>query len=486
MKIALVYPKIREYIKESFGTDGYIANMSGYPPLSLAYVASIIRKAGHEAVIIDGNILSLSIDEIVARLKDFSPDLLGFTLTTPTFHSLRGWIKRIREEINVPVVAGGALLELFPREVMEYPEFDYAVIGSAQAPLPALLSALSGGRDPRVIPGVCVRNSEGLKVNLPVMDSGEDIRTLPYPARDLLPGGYYFSPFSGRGGFTAMLTSRGCAFSCSYCCLAKNLRFREVDDIAEEIEECYRRYKIRNIDFYDSVFTFDKERVLRLCRAIRKLDLSLSWTARTHINLVDRDILGVMASAGCNMIMYGIESFQESSLRELNRPVLSIPQVKAAVSLTRRNNISVFGFFMLGIPGESERMMKENVRLSRRIGLDFAQFTKLTPIGGTKLYERYLENTGRDYWREYIRSGKRGEDIFAAGCRVPPARILKAVHGANIGFYFRPAQLMRIFLRLRGFSHLFRYSRAAFNMFFSFLAEKRMSDDRENKVYSRA
>ncbi len=481
MKVALIYPKIRGYDRESFSTDGYIANMSGYPPLSLAYAASIIRGAGHEALIVDGNILSLSVKEIVSRLKAFSPDMLGFTLTTPTFHAVRAWAGRIRAEMDLPVLAGGALFGLFPREVMGYPEFDYGIAGTARDSLPALLAALQERRSPAEIPGVCCRREGKVLVN-PPSPGEEGVEDLLFPARDLLPSGRYFSPFSGGGGFTAMLASSGCAFSCSYCCLAGNIRFRGLDGVTAEMEECFRRHGIRNIDFYDSVFTCDRERTLRLCAAIRKLGLPFSWTARTRLNLVDDELLGAMSAAGCRMLMYGIETFHSGSLRRLNRPVLSAAQVREKVSLTRKNGIAAFGFFMLGVPGESEEEMKGTISLSRRIGLDFAQFTKLTPIGGTELYRRQVMATGDDYWREYIAGGRRGDDIFAAGCGIPPAVVLKAVHRANIGFYFRPSQIMRILSGVRSFRRLMRYAGSAFNMAVSRLKAGKNAKNRGNPV----
>jgi len=481
LRIALIYPKIRGYDRESFGTDGYISNMSGYPPLSLAYAASIIRRAGHDALIIDANIMSLSGKEIVSRLKEFSPDLLGFTLTTPTFHGVRAWIRRIRVEVNVPVLAGGALLGLFPREVMGYQEFDYGIVGTARDSLPALLGALKEGRAPAMIPGVCLRDGGEVLVNCPVPGE-EGVEDFLFPARDLLPYERYFSPFSGGGGFTAMLASGGCPFSCSYCCLAGNLRSRRLEGVTAEMEECFKRYDIRNIDFYDSVFTYDKERVLRLCGAIRRLNLPFSWTARTRLDLVDGEILGAMSAAGCRMLMYGIETFHASSLRRMNRPVLSVAQIREKIRLTRRKGIAAFGFFMLGIPGETEEIMKRTINLSKSIGLDFAQFTKLTPIGGTALYDLQIKATGDDYWRDYIGRGNRDDDISAVGCLIPQAALLKAVHRANIGFYFRLTQIMRILFEARSFRRLLRYARSALNMAFSRLKAGKKAGDPENMV----
>ena len=91
MRIALIYPKFDKYQKKSFGIGGYEQIMR-YPPLSLAYVAAIIKKAGHEAIIIDGNILNLGLSEVIKKIKDFSPDLLGFTVTTSSFHNVTFWV----------------------------------------------------------------------------------------------------------------------------------------------------------------------------------------------------------------------------------------------------------------------------------------------------------------------------------------------------------------------------------------------------------
>ena len=128
MKVALIYPKL-DYSLDFVGNQGYLQNMSGYPPLSLAYVAAIIRNSGHEAIIIDGNIENLKLKGLIERIKLFKSDLMGFSVTIPTFFSLSRWIKEIKKIYDLPVIIGGSQLGLYLPQYMLTKEIDYAFYG---------------------------------------------------------------------------------------------------------------------------------------------------------------------------------------------------------------------------------------------------------------------------------------------------------------------------------------------------------------------
>ena len=466
MKIALIYPRVDRY-RELAGADGYVENMSTYPPLSLAYVAALIRQSGHEPVIIDGNILKLDLKARAGRIRSVSPDMLGFTLTAPTFGPVYGWIRRLKQIFGIPVVVGGGLLKLYPAEVMNYGEIDYAVIGSGRDTLPLFLRACERDKNFRGISGLCFREGGTPVVNEPgaAPESPDD---LPFPARDLFANQLYHSPFSEKNNFTPFLTSKGCVFRCVYCYLPGDLRMRKTENVIDEMEECYHRFKIRDFDMYDAVFTADKNRTMELCGKIRERKLKISWMARTHINLVDKEVLEEMAASGCRMLMYGIESVDERILKNLGRPAIALSQFRDRIRMTRRVGISAFGFFMLGCPGETETTALRTIHASRSIGLDFAQFTRLTPIGGTPLYEKYKQTYNQDYWSGMVSGTGVGKELYPVETALSNREIARLVRSANIGFYFRPFQICRILLRARGPRQLMNFIRAGGNILFSF------------------
>ncbi len=465
MKIALIYPRLYKY-HESFGIGGYERIMLGYPPLSLAYVAAIIKKAGHEVIIIDGNILDLDLNKIIKKIKDFSPDLLGFNVATSTFHNVAFWIRTIKKIVNIPVIIGGALLDLYPWELMQHNEIDYAIIGNGMDSLPEFLKKFDNRSDLTNISGLCSRVGGRLIINKG-KETGEDIDELPFPARELLPNYRYYSPFSVKKSFTALVTSRGCIFKCAYCCLPAKLQLRQIADVIEEMAECYYRFNIRDIDFYDSIFTVDKKRTIELCQKMREKKLDFTWTIRTHVNYVDKELLKEMSASGCRMIMYGIESADQSILKNLKRPNISASQIKDTVGLTKKAGILSFGFFMLGAPGETHSTIDNTLRFSKKLGLDFVQFSKLTIIPGTQLYKDHLSNYKEDYWRNFILNSNQKIPIVVK-TQLSFDLLMRYVKKGNLSFYLNPLQIITIALKLKSFRQLINYIKSGVNILFSY------------------
>jgi len=464
MKVALIYPKLYGYQEKAFGIGGYSNIMHGYPPLSLAYTAAIIKKAGHEVTIIDGNILNYGLGKISEEIKRFSPDLLGFSLTTSTFHNILSWIRQIKNAENIPVIAGGVLLDIFPEQVMAHKEIDYAVIGSGRVTLPLFMDFFGKNGDLSRIPGLCSRRDEKSVIN--DREAGEDFIKLLHPARELLPNHKYYSPFSSKKNFTAFITSKGCIFRCAYCCLPGNLQLRPIADVIEEMEQC-RSLGIRDLDFYDSIFTVDKARTIELCQQMRAKKFGFSWTIRTHIDYIDQELLEEMSASGCRMIMYGIESTEPAILKNLSRPYLPPNRIKDVVSLTKKTGISPFGFFMLGSPGETPQTIGNSVQFSKKAGFDFVQFSKLTVIPATQLYQDHLRLGKKDYWGSFILEGQKIPEIIVSG--MPAGVILNYVKDANLGFYLDPRRLIRVVASIKSFRQFINQLKAGFKMAFSYI-----------------
>lgn len=464
LRIVLINPHLKYFTQ--FAMPGYETNMSGYPPLSLSYVASIIRASGHEAGIIDSNILRESVEETEWRIKDFNPDIIGFNLATPSFIPLIRYIRELNRNIKLPVIAGGRLVADYPNEIISHPEIDYAFSGGVSESLPRFLKKFENNEKVfSDIEGVCYLDNRGAPV---ISTSGKDneIQNLPFPERGLLPLSKYRSPFSMKKNFTAFLTYIGCTFKCVYCTLSSACEFRSVESVIEELKECYFEHSIREIDFYDTVFTLKRERVIELCRRIRKEGIKISWSARTRIELVDRELLREMSSAGCRMIMYGIESLSTKVQENLSRNTLTVKKAEIIIRMTSEEGISPFGFFIFGSPGEKEADIIRSIRFATRSKLKFAQFSKLTPVQGTPLYERYIKLTGYDYWREVIAGKTPTLKLTVPGKRLPDKQIESYIRKANLLFYFSFRRIFGILKTVRNPKELLNMSKSGFFLFY--------------------
>lgn len=118
-----------------------------FPPLSLAWVAAIAEQAGHEAHIIDARTLQLTPAQVLARLQQMKPDVLGFMMTTYMFRETLDWIRYLRGGLpRVKVMVGGYNLRVYPQESVIPPEIDFGCFNSAYHTVPRLLAEIESGR----------------------------------------------------------------------------------------------------------------------------------------------------------------------------------------------------------------------------------------------------------------------------------------------------------------------------------------------------
>ena len=142
MKLSLIFPSWT-YV---FGNMENVAKgASTFPPLNLAYLAAIAEKHGHTVQLIDGEVESLTFQDIVSRVLEFKPDIIGLTATTPIFHIMRKQAEELKRRINVPIIAGGPHITYF-REKVFHECFDYLVIGECEGTFGPFLDAIEKRR----------------------------------------------------------------------------------------------------------------------------------------------------------------------------------------------------------------------------------------------------------------------------------------------------------------------------------------------------
>lgn len=433
-------------------------------PLSLLYVAAVVEESGHEVALIDVAADKLTINQVVEKIKAYSPDLLGFTMTTYMFHQTLSWIKEIKKRTHVPILIGGQHLGIYPKETMTHKEIDYAIMGEAEINLPNFLEALKKKKTLRNISGLAFRQ-KGKVIFNSHQNKFMDIDKIPFPARQLLDMSKYHTFLSRRKNFTPLITSRGCPFHCIFCDLKKdNWRMRSPQGVVDEIEECYRKFSVREIYFYDSSFTANKKRVLEICREIRNRKLDISWSVQTRVDCIDRETLRELSKSGCNRLMYGIESGDPKILKNLRKGI-SIDRIKKIVRWTKKYGMEATGFFIIGSPGETRKTAERTINFACQLPLDWAQFNVMTPFPATELYQMMMEDTGEDYWREFVLDPANEKPLPLVRTKMTLEEAQKLARRAYLEFYFRPGKIFYYLWKMRSFSDLYRGLLAVFDSF---------------------
>jgi radical SAM superfamily enzyme YgiQ (UPF0313 family) len=416
------------------------------PPLGLACLAAYLEKAGIDVEIIDAYAENLDPDkfrrELINRRK---PDIIGFTSTTSIIHTAYMY-SRIARDIfpDRQIVFGGVHATALPEEVLSQKHVDYVVRGEGEQTFLELV----GGVAPEKINGLSYR--KGTQMHHNPDREFIDLELLPMPAYHLLPMHKYRLALGAakRRPATSMMIARGCPNRCSFCygdMFGRKIRRKSLDQVLEEIKFLQSRFHIREISFYDDTFTYDKKFIVQLCEQFIRDGIDLSWSCFSRVDFIDRSVLKLMKAAGCHQLMYGLESADESILKELNKNQ-TIQNFTRAVEVTKEENIDVRVAFMIGNPGETRESIDKTIDYVIRISPDMVVANITTPYPGTALYN-WAKKEGvllTEDWTKYELS-----NVIIDIPGLPAKFIEKRYRTIYRRFYLRPSYLLRRLTKMR-------------------------------------
>jgi radical SAM superfamily enzyme YgiQ (UPF0313 family) len=400
MKVLLLNPQPERDIvisRDHMGGFGFeIKSTNMIPPLTLAYCAAVIEKDGFEAEVIDAVALKLSPSKIIERVTRRKFDLIAINTATPSIADDLAMADTIKYfSPRSIIVLLGPHVSIFAEEALRASRADVVIRGEPEYTVGEIAQALDAGQPIDAIAGISIKRDGEIRHN-PDRPYISDLDSLPFPARHLLPMEKYQSALWGKKPFTTMLTSRGCFYGCSYCPYrighGAKWRGRSAENVAAEIEECVRRYGVREILFRDPLFTADGERALRICELTKQRGLRVDWRCETRADLITAEMIDAFAGAGCKGINFGVESGNEKILEGIGRKRIGSERLEKVFQRCREAGIETMAFFIIGLPGETAATVKETVRLAVRLNPDAAQFTAATPYPHTPYYEQLKQD----------------------------------------------------------------------------------------------
>lgn len=442
-------------------------------PLGIAYLGAVLEKVGHQVKIIDAPPLGYTLEEIIGEFKEFNPDLVGLTCLTPDFHKVVSLAKAIKAERAMPIIIGGPHLTAAPEETMKHNFFDYGVIGEGEETLLELVETLESKRFDQLenLKGIVYRQNGRVVKTLPrpYLNNLDD---LPFPARHLMPSfkQYHPTPASYKKlPVGTMITSRGCPFRCLYCdrsIFGNQFRFRSAKNVVDEIEVIIKDFGAREIRIWDDTFNAKPERVIEICQEIVRRKLDFPWTCLGRVNFITEEMVRWMKKAGCWQISFGVESGDDEVLKNI-RKGQTTEMVRKAIKLVRQAGIGCRGFFMLGLPGDTEKTIRKTIEFSKELDLDVAGFYPTIPFPNTDL-TKMAERTGElktayyDYYHYDEFKMNLPNKLFYVPAGLTETIIRAYVQKAYHEFYLRPKFIFRQLLRLRSFKDFYNKIRAFF------------------------
>ena len=408
------------------------------PPLGLGYLSSYLKNRGHESRIIDGLNLDYSTSEILDKCA--GSDIVGINCLSAYFLEVIELSRQLKKR-GFTVVIGGPHASALPEMTLEATRADYIIVGEGELTFWELIECLKHNKPTENIPGLLTKKDKKT-INRQLID---DLDSLPFPDwKQINPRIYKKAPHGGlikSFPVAPLITSRGCPFECTFCSSPflwdRKIRFRSPQNVVDEIAYLVKEFKIKEVHFEDDNLTLKRKHVEDICNLILKRKIKINWATPNGIRVdtLDLELLRLMKRSGCYFIAFGIESGNQGILDNAKKGV-NLETVRRVASLAKKAGIVTQGFFIFGLPGETEETMKETMAFAKSIPLDKAQFLLLDILPGSELWSQLKKDKTVDWnYKSYQ------EAVWA-----PPGlsveQLNQTVGYAFRTFFFRPRQII--------------------------------------------
>lgn len=458
-KILLVNPP---FPLESRYGKGFSKAGAILPSLGLSYVAAVLEREGYKVGILDSPAMGLDLKSTAERVAAKRPDLVGVTCLTANYSRCLALAKEVKSRTDAKIMLGGPHPTLFPQQVLENESIDYAIIGEGEATIVEFIEKFKNNGKLDGVKGIGYKESGRVVIN-EQREPIADLDSLPFPARHLLPLDKY-KPAPNeykRLPMMTMVTSRGCPYSCTFCCAmrmwGRRYRQRSVKNVLEEIKVLVDKYKVRDINFFDELWGLKESWINEFCDALIAEKLDVVWSCFARSDLISRapeERLKKMAKAGCWRLYFGLESGCQDLLDNINKGI-TLQQSRDAVKKVKAAGIEVMANFMLSLPGETPEKGMETIEFAIELDPDIVKFNLTVPYPGTELYEQVTAGRwgslggDRDKYTGYF-------PVFFPSGYKDSAEAEKVKRMAYRRFYLRPSYILRRTLKIRSYEDLVR------------------------------
>ncbi len=326
---------------------------AAFPGLNLAIIAAI-TPPDVEVRIVDESVEEIDFDQ--------DCDLVGITGMT----NMANVGYRIADEFRRrgrKVVMGGVHVTVCADEAQQHA--DAVVVGEAEPVWAELIADFKRGElKPRYRPRQLF-----------------DMKGYGIPRRNLLKYERYLFP-------STLETGRGCPFDCEFCSVSRTAgrgyRFRPTEEVLRDVDSLRNRW----VFFVDDIINGHRQHALELFRALK--GKGLLWAGQATVLIArDQELLEAAVEAGCRGLFIGFETFSSPTLKKLGKPDNWRERFFEACEALHRKNVAIWGGFVFGLDTDTVQGLQETVKLAAQAKLEFAQFSRLTPLPGTAQWKQF-------------------------------------------------------------------------------------------------
>lgn len=344
-----------------------------YPvfPLGLAYLAKALKEEGHLIEVLDlcfSKDITLDLENI---LHQFHPELIGLSvrnLDNLTYPTSLSYLKEAEEVIRIcrqscssKLVIGGSGYSLAPKELLQYFDVDFGIVGEGEEVFLQLIRSLKNGNSISPSPHLLIKGE-----SFPLGIEGARVFPMITPDRTLFETRRYLE----TGGMANIQTKRGCPFSCIYCTYplleGKGIRLRETQEVIEELRSLIQEERLDYIYFVDDIFNYPPSYAEELCRAMVRGRVNLKWNAFVNPGFLSENLLKWMKEAGCVGIEFGTDSGSPRMLKNYQKS-FNLRDIIRASELCSSLGVNQCHYLLFGGPGEDEETIEESFRMMDRL-----------------------------------------------------------------------------------------------------------------------
>jgi anaerobic magnesium-protoporphyrin IX monomethyl ester cyclase len=352
-------------------------------PVGLGCLAEQLIKRNIDYEVVDMNFTDFS--SLETKILSFQPDAIGISLMSLDIQHNYAFITAIKRRFPaITLIAGGPHVSFIKEEtLLDCSAIDVGIVYEGED---SLIEFIQSG-SPKAIKGLIYRDSGRVVYNgdRQFIQHLDDYQFPTYRKFNL----------SKYDKTIAIISSRGCPFGCIFCgahfSMGKRWRGRSVASIMAEIE-FWNRQGYVHFNFVDSNFFFDKQRVISLCDHLKDRNLNVTITSDgMRGDDADSEMLKRMKAFGLRSVAIGVESANEGILKEIKKGE-TLRQIEKAVKTCIDLDINVTLFFIIGLPGETKKSVKNSFKFALKYPVQNAVFFNANPLPRTELYRWAEQN----------------------------------------------------------------------------------------------